>query len=152
MFEKIFGAPNPKSELVSADLKVLNGIQKNLGDQAIEYVLTGNNETVLSTLSNCCTGNELSICGHVNRDNNTALMRREIFARDNPYDTDFFHRYTKVLAASCPNLPVYTLGSEKANRHARVFFTEAIAGLHLDLKNQVNRAIGKLKPIEKASS
>jgi len=135
-----------KARLVRADLKRLNDVRNGLGDQAIDYVLEGNNETVLSTLSNSCSGTELGVCSNYWRPDAAVHQRRDMFAYDNPYDIPLMHRYTKALAASCSVLPDSAAGSEKASKLARVFFTEVLSGVALDLQN---RSANKLQPMDK---
>ncbi len=110
-------------------MKRLNEVQRGLGDKAVNYIMTGDNETVLSTLSNSCNGSEIEVCKGYVMHNSPSWPRRQLLAQDNPYDINFARRYADVMSATCKDLPDIAAGSAKTNRLVRVFFSEVFNGM-----------------------
>src|SRR5262249_14601478 len=108
-------------------------------DQAIAYVRTGENATVLASLSTLCRTNELEVCRtYVDHRVRATPDRRQLFAKADPYDLPLMHRYTEVLAAAAADVPHKGVGrfspeavsgTEKAPRLLRIFFSEAFLGM-----------------------
>ena len=85
--------------VVKADLNRLNNTMSGLGTKAAQYVLTGQNETVLSTLANGAYSEPLNLNGSYAREK-PSRNRRLLFARLQPYDIELVVRYAKVLHAA----------------------------------------------------
>jgi len=122
-------AKDPRTRVVAEDTKRLDIVQPELGNKTLDYIMSGNYETVLSTLSASCTDSELEVCKSYLRHNSPAWPRRQLLAQDSPYDVGFAKRYTEVLSATCKELPDSSAGSAKANKLVRVFFSEAFEGV-----------------------
>ena len=129
IFDKLKRVADPRARVVAADMKRLNDVQRGLGDKAVSYIMAGDNETVLSTISTRCTGSELEICKGYLMQNSPSWPRRQLLAQDNPYDVEFARRYSEVMSAACKGLPDSAAGSAKTNRLVRVFFSEAFDGV-----------------------
>ena len=115
--------------MVAADMKRLNNVQRGLGDKAVSYIMSGENETVLSTISTKCTGTEIEVCKGYLVQNSPAWPRRQLLGQDKPYDVDFAKRYADVMSAACKDLPDSAAGSAKTTKLVRVFFSEAFEGV-----------------------
>src|SRR5262245_51823734 len=131
LLSRLFGGGGSSADkAVSSDLKRLNQIKAGLGDQAINYVRTGADATVLSSLSVLCKANELEACTNYVKQGSPIRSRWELFARAEPYDLDLMQRYAEVLcAATTSATTIKTVGTDAAPRAVRVFFTEAFLGL-----------------------
>ncbi len=130
--DKLKIAVDSRSRVIASDLKRLNDVQKDLADKACSYVMSGDNETVLSTVSTKCSGSELEVCKGYLMHNSPSVNRRRMLAQDEPCDLELAKRYTELLSASCKDLPESAAGSAKANRLVRVFFSEAFEGVKRD--------------------
>lgn len=128
ILDKLKRVADPRSRVVAADMKRLNDVQRGLGNKALGYIMSGESETVLSTLTTKCTGSELEACKGYLVQNSPGWPRRQLLAQDNPYDVEFAKRYAEVLSATCKDLPDSTAGSTKTTRLVRVFFSEAFEG------------------------
>ena len=129
ILEKLKRATGSQTRTIAADLKRLDKLQRGLSDKALAYVVSGDNETVLSTLSNQCTGSELEVAQAYLMHESPAWPRRQLLAQSDPYDLELAKRYTELLSAACKDLPDTAAGSAKANRLVRVFFSEAFTGM-----------------------
>ncbi|MET0043754.1 MAG: DUF4132 domain-containing protein, partial [Candidatus Thiodiazotropha sp. 6PLUC3] len=129
IFNKLKRAVDPRTKTVTADMKRLNAVQSGLDQKAIDYIIDGKHETVLSTLSNGCTGSELEVCKTYLDHNSATRSRRQLLAQHAPYDVEFANRYTEVLSASLKDIPDNCAGSSKASRLVRVFFSEVFEGI-----------------------
>ena len=129
ILEKLKRAADPNARAISSDLARLNDVRTGLGDDSIDYVLSGRNGVVLSSLSTLCTGKEIDVCQGYIRQESPTWARRKLFVLLDPYDVDLICRYVEVLSAACPMLPDYTAGSNKAPKSIRVFFSEAFGGM-----------------------
>ena len=103
--------PGTTDNRVSSDLKRLNEWQKGLGDTAVEYVITGKPETVLSTISTVRKGDPLHVGTHYSRDP-VEIKRPLVFLDNAPFDCGFLVRYAEVLAATQSNVRENVLGTE----------------------------------------
>ena len=110
-------------------MKCLNDVQSGLGDAAFNYITSGNDETVLASLSTKCSGTELKLGQLYFEQFSSVSSRRRLLAQDKPYDINFARRYADVLSAACKDLPENAAGSDRAPRLVRVFFTEAFEGV-----------------------
>jgi hypothetical protein len=129
ILERLKRTADPTARVVSADLSRLDEVRRGLGRDALDYVLNGQNATVLSSLATLCKGMELEVClAYLRRDSPTRARRR-LFVRFDPYDIQLVSRYAEVLAASCPNLPDSAAGTDAVPKVPRVFFSEAFAGV-----------------------
>ena len=130
ILDKLIRVADPRARVVAADMKRLNDVERGLGDKATAYVLSGDHETVLSTLSTKCTGAELEVCRptYYGKEG-PSLARRKLLARDHPYDIQVVKRYAEVLSASCKDVPDNAAGSSHTDRLIRLFFSEAFEGL-----------------------
>ena len=118
-----------KGKAIGADLGRLDKLKRGTAQQAINFVLEGTDETVLATISNLATGNELEVGKlWISREEKT-LGRRAMLARQDPFDVELSRRYSEVLLASCKDLPDSTAGSDKVPPLIRVFFSEALEGI-----------------------
>ncbi len=129
ILDKFRSIADPRGRVVAADMKRLNDVQRGLGDKATSYVLSGDNETVLSTISTKCAGKELEVGYGYVMHKSPAGPRRELLAQASPYDMEFAKRYAEVLSAGCKDLPDSAAGSAKVPRLVRVLFSEALEGL-----------------------
>ena len=100
-----------------------------MGAEATEYVLTGRDEMVLSTIGTLCSGNPLEVATSYARPGSGTMARRRLLVRQDPFDVELLVRYAEVLAASCDALPDSAVGSAKAPKAIRVFFSEAFFGI-----------------------
>lgn len=116
-------------------------MRRGLGDQAIRYVLDGENETVLASLSSSCSGNELEACESYLRHDSPSWLRRQLLAQQDPFDAEFTKRYTEVLSATCATLPDSACGSNKAAKDVRLLFSEAFAGVAEDSNRWPPKAV-----------
>src|SRR5262249_18072849 len=123
------GSESSHDKAFSNDLKRLNEVKAGLGDQAVNYVRTGADATVLSSLSVLCKANELEVCKTYLNDKSPVRARRELFARAEPYDLDLMQRYGEVVSAAASAAVVTVVGTDAAPKTLRVFFTEAFLGL-----------------------
>jgi len=126
--------------VIRDDLERLDRVKPGLGGQAIAYVRSGTDGTVLSSLTTLCRANELEV-GRTyidTRRSTASLYRRQLLATCHPYDTALMHRYAEVLAAAASGIPAKTAaryspesisGSDHAPRLLRIFFSEAFMGL-----------------------
>lgn len=116
------------ANIVTRDLKRLNKVEKDMGDQAVNYVLTGEPATVLSTLSVKGGGDQIHVCGVRYRsfgDNDVHTKRPGLFLDNDPYELDVLARYAQALAACCNTLPDHAIGTTKSSPALRVLFSEA---------------------------
>ncbi len=120
---------DPRARVVVEDTKRLDTVKPKLGQKTLDYIISGNNEMVLSTLSACCNNSELEAAQSYLSHNSPAWPRRQLLAQDSPYDVAFAKRYTEVLSATCKELPDSAAGSAKVNKLVRVFFSEAFEGV-----------------------
>lgn len=139
----LFGGGGPHDGIISNDLKRLESLKVGLGEQAIAYVRTGADGTVLSSLATLCKANELGV-SHAYVDPRVASginQRRRLFATGEPYDVAVIHRYAEVLCAAAPGIPAAkaisryaegVCGTDKTPRMVRIFFTEAFLGMRED--------------------
>jgi hypothetical protein len=127
LLSRLFGGGH--DSVVSNDLKRLNNIKSGLGDQAVNYVRTGADATVLSSLSVLCKTNELEVGQTYLKQDSPAQARRELFAQAEPYDLDVMQRYAEALCAAGNAPSVKTVGTDAAPKAVRVFFSEAFLGV-----------------------
>ena len=73
----------PHDSTIKSDLQRLDDVRPGLGEQAIAYVRTGADGTVLATLNALCKANDLEVCRtYVDTSRSSAtLARREFFAQ-----------------------------------------------------------------------
>ncbi len=127
--EKVKRSRNPKANrIIKNDLERLNKVQSGLGSKAAAYVISGTNETVLSSISQATCADNIEIGKPWVRMNQTHA-RRNLFARMAPYDVALVSRYTEVLEACAPASPTDLSGSKKMNLALRLFFTESFKGV-----------------------
>lgn len=118
-----------KGKAVRVDLERLDKFKSGTAEKAINYVLDGKDETVLATISNLASGNELEVGMLYVRQESKTNGRRQMLARQNPFDPELSRRYSEVLLASCSDLPDSAAGSDKVPPLVRVFFSEALEGI-----------------------
>ena len=129
--KNLLPSSNSHTKFIKQDLEHLNQTQAGLGDSAVSYVLTGENETVLSTLSTVGGGDQLNVCGahRYNRGNSALQDQRPYHFIDmDPFDGDLLVRYAKVLTAAHGGAPDHALGSKTIPDVMRVLFTETALG------------------------
>ena len=141
ILDKLKRVTDPRARVVSNDLSRLDQVRRGLGDQAIRYVLDGENETVLASLSSSCSGNELDACESYLRHDSPSWPRRQLLAQQNSFDAEFTKRYTEVLSATCATLPDSACGSDKATKDVRLLFSEAFAGATEDSNRWPPKAV-----------
>lgn len=128
-FKKILLSATPHAKFISRDLKRLNKVKAGMGDAAVSYVISGDPETVLATLSNTGSGNILRVCAtysfHDINKKVVDLERPFKFLDMVPYDADILMRYAQVLAAVCQSSLPRMLGSKNVPLAMRIAFTEA---------------------------
>jgi hypothetical protein len=129
ILDKFKRMADPRSRVVAADMKRLDELERGLGDKATAYIMSGDNEIVLSTISTKCSGSELDVATRYMHHQSPALARRQLLAEDSPYNFEFAKRYSEVLSAACKDLPDSAAGSAKTPKLVRVFFSEAFSGL-----------------------
>src|SRR5215468_5922339 len=144
LLSRLLGGGSSHDKVISNDLKRLNQLKAGLGDQAINYVRTGADATVLSSLSVLCKGNEIEVCKTYLNHGSPTRPRWELFARGQPYDLELMQRYAEVVSAVASATTVKTVGTDAAPMAVRVFFTEAFLGLP-DVPNSWPR---KAKPLD----
>jgi len=144
LLSRLLGGGSSHDKVISNDLKRLNQLKAGLGDQAINYVRTGADGTVLSSLSVLCKSNEIEVCKTYLNANSPTRPRWELFARGNPYDLELVQRYAEVVSAVAGASKVKTVGTDATPIAVRVFFTEAFLGLP-DAPNSWPR---KAKPLD----
>jgi len=127
--DKLKRVTDSRARTIAADLKRLDEVQRGLGDQAFSYVVSGDNATVLATLSTKCAGNELEVGRTYMAPGTPTWPRRQLLAKGDPYDIDLAKRYAEVLSAASKDLSDEVVGSPKAKRLVRVFFSEAFDGV-----------------------
>ncbi|MEM8590955.1 MAG: DUF4132 domain-containing protein [Pseudomonadota bacterium] len=125
IFSKVLGKAGVHA--LSSDLKRLNQFEAGLGDKAINFVSTGEDETVLATISTKATGNVLDVSPGSYSSGTAATRRtRGDFFLDAPAsDRDILFRYAQVLATSLKDTSHTVLGSDKEPLELRIFFSEA---------------------------
>lgn len=127
LFSKLNPFGDATRKLITHDLSRLNEVQRGLGDTAVNYVLTGEPETVLSTLSQA-VGGELLQVGisyvHYQKKEDCHLRRQLLFLDMQPFDGELLVRYAQVLAAASRALSDKWLGSDKTPAPLRAYFTE----------------------------
>src|SRR5215813_4178656 len=123
LLSRLFGGGGSSHDkVISNDLKRLNQLKAGLGDQAINYVRTGADATVLSSLSVLCKGNEIEVCKTYLNHGSPTRPRWELFARGQPYDLELMQRYAEVVSAVASATTVKTVGTDAAPMAVRVFF------------------------------
>ncbi|MEM7250686.1 MAG: DUF4132 domain-containing protein [Pseudomonadota bacterium] len=129
ILSKLKNALDSRARVAAADMKRLSDVREGLADEATRYIVSGENETVLSTIATLCAGNELDVAELYVFGDTPTWPRRQLLAQHRPYDLEFSRRYTEVLAANCKALPDEAAGSAKANRLVRIFFSEVFDGV-----------------------
>ncbi|MEM9341935.1 MAG: DUF4132 domain-containing protein [Pseudomonadota bacterium] len=126
-FKRLLSSSTGK--IINADLIRLNNVQSELGNKAVDYVLSGEPATVLSTLGVHASGDPLLLCtpGHYYAQTGQGQHKKRapLFLDLDPYDIPMLVRYAEVLAATANPLPDRVVGSDKAPTALRVFFSEA---------------------------
>ena len=127
--EKTARTRNSKAiAIIKGDLNRLNGTSQGLGTKAVSYVLSGQNETVLSSLASGQFTETLEVDQEYTRHQAT-YKRRNLFARMQPYDSDLIVRYTELLSVTLPTTPQSLSGSKKTPPKVRLFLTEVFGGV-----------------------
>lgn len=124
-------ASTVSNDVIYSDLSRLNKLGGKTGDKAADYVKTGNNGTVLSTLSNANIPDDLlSPPEYAIAQDAPSRKRRKFFLDADPYDTALVARYAEVLAAARAkrNSDYGLAGPKTADPRLRVFFGEAFKG------------------------
>ena len=99
--KKALGFSSPQAALIRADFSRLNELRKGLGDEAARYVLTGEGETVLSTLTQTGGADKLAVGrGHYSHHDTITPQRWALMTDMSPYDTALVARYGAALAAT----------------------------------------------------
>ncbi|MCK0097303.1 DUF4132 domain-containing protein [Yoonia sp. F2084L] len=119
------------TKLITHDLSRLNKVKAGMGDTAVTYVLRGEPETVLSTLTQAGGGQQLQVGVSYVAYNNTEdchLRRQLLFLDMAPFNADLLARYAQVLAASMTAKSDRLVGSAKTPAALRVLLTEVAIG------------------------
>ena len=127
--------------IVKADLNRLNNAVPGLGTKAVSYVLTGKDETVLSTLSNGTFFNLLELEKGVYVSQKSSRSRRVLLSQMQPYETEFAVRYARVLHAASDKNSKILSGSKHPPSEIRSLFSEIFFGVD----SQKNNYIGNEK-------
>jgi hypothetical protein len=129
------------TQLVADDLNRLDAVRHGLGEQATDYVRTGEGGSVLSTLATLCTANELEVCNRYVQAESPTAARRAFLARAHPYPYDTIQRYVEVLTAAgalgLDNAP----GTKVVPKQIRVLFGEAFLGLPTEANRWPRKAL-----------
>ena len=96
--DKLRGVVDERTRLFNNEFKRLNDAQDGLGKKASSYVLTGENETCLATVSNLVTAQGFNLFYHVQMATSSALLCRYLF-KDADIDLAVLARYGRLLAA-----------------------------------------------------
>ncbi len=127
LFKKFLPFGDRSAKLITHDLNRLNQVKAGMGDAAVKYVLTGEPETVLSTLSQAGGGAKLQVgVSYVayNKTEDCHLRRQLLFLDMAPFDTALLTRYAHVLGAALATKPDRLLGGAKTPVPLRVMLTE----------------------------
>jgi len=122
--------------IVKADLNRLNSITPGLGAKAISFVISGQNETVLSTISNGAYSEALEV-GKQYAQHKATQRRRSLFSRMQPYDIHLVSRYAQVLAAAAPTDTKSLSGSKRLPLVLRLLFTDIFYGVDSRRNNYI---------------
>ncbi|MFK7889016.1 MAG: DUF4132 domain-containing protein [Gammaproteobacteria bacterium] len=128
ILDKLIRATDPRAKTIAKDLARLDEVRGGLGALATNYVMSGTDETVLSTIATLGGNNPLEVCtGYVGQ-KSPSLDRRTLLAQQQPVDLPLTVRYAQVLAASFPSLPDTAAGSKHVPPILRVLFSEIFYG------------------------
>lgn len=127
--ELLKNAASPTARDIARDLKRLDSVKSGLAKKAVNYVVYGEEETVLATLNAVGGGLKLNVCDRYVYAITEAVLRRKMLVRMQPYDVALVARYMEVLNAATPHLPDHAVGSEEIPSAVRIFLTEAFYGV-----------------------
>ena len=119
------------------DLNRLNSAKSGLGTKAIDYVLSGKNETVLSTLSNGTFFELLELQRGAYVSHKSSRNRRGLLARMKPYDSKLAVRYAQVLCAVSEKNSKNSPGSKQTPSEIRSLFGEIFFGVDSQRNNYI---------------
>ncbi len=129
-FINVDTADSPSLRIVKSDMSRLNEIRKGLGGQAAHYVLTGEDEMVLSTIStlSASKNNPLGVAVTYFSPGADKIIRgrRRLFISLKPYDLDLVARYGRVLEAVGTSQNMYLLGSDTVPLSYRIIMAEIV--------------------------
>ena len=124
--KKALGFSGPQQSTIRADLARLDEKKKGLGAQAAAFVISGEGETVLSTLTTVAPAEKLLVCrSYYAFDDKITPERGRLFLDMSPYDVPMLARYARVLTAAAGGAPDNAAGSKHAPDALRVLMSEA---------------------------
>lgn len=129
IFNKLKSIFGKTGGVIKDDMKRLDKHSASLSKKAFQYIVNGDDETVLSTLAQTNMGPDLEVAEKWPRSDLT-WQRRAFVARSVPYDVDLCARYARVLGASLANPTDVAAGSKNVPNVIRYYFTEVFSGLN----------------------